>query len=235
MSDKDAPKSERRLRSAIPSFASNGMVRRRAINIGFKAKHLARRSAVDNVKMDTAASNAAIVLINSMIRGKITAPQAAYPVDVGRIREARMKTRISWVTALVLVLTNASGHAADKPNIVFIMTDNLGYGDVSVFNGGPMRNAPTPRIDQLAAEGLRMTNFNVEPECTPSRSAFMTGRLPIRSGTSSVPLPGMPQGIDSVGIHPRGTARRRRIPLGAVRKMAPRRQAGALPDRPGLR
>ena len=86
-------------------------------------------------------------------------------------------------------------HAPGKPNIVFIMTDNLGYGDISVFNGGAMRNAPTPRIDKLAAEGLRMTNFNVEPECTPTRSAFLTGRLPIRSGTSRVPLPGMPQGM----------------------------------------
>lgn len=82
-----------------------------------------------------------------------------------------------------------------KPNIVFIMTDNLGYGDLGCYGGGDVRNAPTPRIDKLAAEGLRFTNFNVEAECCPSRSAFMTGRLPIRTGTSKVPLPGMPQGI----------------------------------------
>lgn len=102
---------------------------------------------------------------------------------------------VSTITASLVLLAVPALALDKKPNIVFIMTDNLGYGDVSVFNGGPMRNAPTPRLDQLAAEGLRMTNFNVEPECTPTRSAFMTGRLPIRSGTSRVPLPGMPQGI----------------------------------------
>lgn len=91
--------------------------------------------------------------------------------------------------------TSAASGAVSRPNIVFILTDNLGYGDIGVYGGGEMRNAPTPRIDQLAHEGLQMTNFNVEPECTPSRSALMTGRLPVRSGTSNVPLPGVPQGI----------------------------------------
>ena len=71
---------------------------------------------------------------------------------------------------------------ARKPNIVFILVDNLGYGDIGAYGGGELRGAPTPNIDQLAAEGLRLTNFNVEPECTPSRSALMTGRMPARSG-----------------------------------------------------
>lgn len=71
------------------------------------------------------------------------------------------------------------------PNIVFMLVDNMGWGDLSCYVG-PIRGQNTPRIDKLAAEGLRLTNFNVEPECTPSRSAFMTGRMPIRSGTSRV-------------------------------------------------
>jgi Sulfatase len=74
------------------------------------------------------------------------------------------------------------------PNIVFILMDNLGYGEVGVYGGGITRGAPTPRIDRLAAEGMRLTNFNVEAQCTPSRSAIMTGRFPIRSGTHSVPI-----------------------------------------------
>ena len=53
--------------------------------------------------------------------------------------------------------------------------------------GGILRGAPTPRIDQLAAE-TRLADFNVEAQCTPSRSALMTGRFPIRSGTQSVPV-----------------------------------------------
>ncbi|MGH6643921.1 MAG: sulfatase-like hydrolase/transferase, partial [Bradyrhizobium sp.] len=58
-----------------------------------------------------------------------------------------------------------------------------------------LRGAPTPRIDRLATEGLRLTNFNVEAQCTPSRSAILTGRFAIRSGTHSVPLPGQIDGL----------------------------------------
>jgi len=74
-----------------------------------------------------------------------------------------------------------------KPNIVFILMDNLGYGEVGCYGGGVTRGAATPRIDKLATEGTRLTNFNVEAQCTPSRSALMTGRFAIRSGTHSVP------------------------------------------------
>jgi arylsulfatase len=82
-----------------------------------------------------------------------------------------------------------------KPNIVFVLMDNLGYGEVGCYGGGELRGAPTPRIDKLAKEGTRLTNFNVEAQCTPSRSALMTGRFAIRSGTHSVPLPGTPDGL----------------------------------------
>jgi arylsulfatase len=84
---------------------------------------------------------------------------------------------------------------AGKPNILFILMDNLGYGEVGVYGGGITRGAPTPRIDALAAEGLRLTNFNVEAQCTPSRSAIMTGRFSIRSGTHSVPIGGGVEGL----------------------------------------
>jgi arylsulfatase A-like enzyme len=85
--------------------------------------------------------------------------------------------------------------ALDKPNIVFVLMDNLGYGELGVYGGGILRGAPTPRIDQLAAEGTRLTNFNVESQCTPSRSAILTGRYAIRSGTHSVPFPGQVDGL----------------------------------------
>ena len=82
-----------------------------------------------------------------------------------------------------------------KPNIVFILMDNLGYGELGCYGGGILRGAPTPRIDNLAAEGLRLLNFNVEAQCTPTRSALMTGRFSIRSGTYQVPLGGIPDGL----------------------------------------
>jgi arylsulfatase len=75
-----------------------------------------------------------------------------------------------------------------QPNIVFILMDNLGYGEPGCYGGGITRGAPTPRIDRLASEGTRLTNFNVEAQCTPSRSAIMTGRFSIRSGTHSIPI-----------------------------------------------
>ena len=66
------------------------------------------------------------------------------------------------------------------------MVDNLGWGELGCYGGGVLRGAETPRLDQPATEGTRLLNFNVEPQCTPSRSAFMTGRHPIRSGTTKV-------------------------------------------------
>lgn len=91
----------------------------------------------------------------------------------------------------------AADTAADeRPNVVFMISDNLGYGDLGSYGGGAVRGAPTPRLDEFANQGLRFTNFNVEAECTPSRSALMTGRYAIRSGTTrAVPVPGIPQGL----------------------------------------
>jgi arylsulfatase A-like enzyme len=84
---------------------------------------------------------------------------------------------------------------AALPNIVLILADNLGWGELGCYGGGLVRGAPTPRIDGLAAEGLRFLNFNVESDCVPTRSALMTGRMPIRTGAmQSVPA-GLPQGI----------------------------------------
>jgi arylsulfatase A-like enzyme len=77
-----------------------------------------------------------------------------------------------------------------KPNILFILADNTGYGDLGVYGGGELRGAPTPRIDRLAGEGMRLTQFLVEPGCTPSRAALMTGRYSIRSGLSLVAVEG---------------------------------------------
>jgi len=82
-----------------------------------------------------------------------------------------------------------------KPNVVLILADNLGWGELGCYGGGAIRGAPTPRIDTLALEGTRFLNFNVESDCVPTRSALMTGRHPIRTGAiQSVPA-GLPQGI----------------------------------------
>jgi len=84
--------------------------------------------------------------------------------------------------------------AQSRPNILFMLADNVGYGVLSSYNGG-ISDTPTPRIDSLAADGLRLTNFNVENQCTPSRAALMTGRLPIRSGIGKAIAAGAPGGL----------------------------------------
>jgi arylsulfatase len=85
--------------------------------------------------------------------------------------------------------------AENHPNIVFILADNLGWGELGCYGGGILRGAPTPRIDALAAQGLRLLNFNVESDCVPTRAALMTGRQAIRTGAfQSVPA-GLPQGL----------------------------------------
>ena len=83
--------------------------------------------------------------------------------------------------------------AQDKPNIVVIMTDNQGYGDLGCYGGV---RAETPRIDKLASEGVQFLDFQVEPGCSPSRAAFITGRMPIRSGNDGYVEPGQPGGLD---------------------------------------
>ncbi len=94
-------------------------------------------------------------------------------------------------TLATLILTffcTISSLAQEKPNIVLVFLDNFGYGEPGFNGGGIVRGAATPRMDKLAEQGLRLTNFNVEVQCTPSRSALMTGRYAIRSGNATVPV-----------------------------------------------
>ena len=93
--------------------------------------------------------------------------------------------------AYALVSCFSPVHAQEKPNIVLVFMDNFGWGEPGFNGGGIIRGAATPRIDQLAAEGLRLTNFNVESQCTPSRAAIMTGRYAIRTGNGTIPLGGV--------------------------------------------
>ncbi|MDA7921119.1 sulfatase-like hydrolase/transferase [Verrucomicrobiales bacterium] len=81
---------------------------------------------------------------------------------------------------LALLTLSPLALRADSPNIVFIVADDMGYADISSF-GSP--DVKTPNIDQLAADGVRFTNiYAMGPECTPSRTSFLTGRYPQRVG-----------------------------------------------------
>jgi arylsulfatase len=132
-----------------------------------------------------------------------------------------MKTRALLVsgvlaTALASLATAASAQTTRPPNIVVIMTDDVGWGDLGSYGGGAMRGAPTPNLDRLASEGMRFVNYYGQASCTAGRASFITGRIPIRTSLSAVLAPG--------DLHD-----------GAAWQMACRRPAGELPNGERLR
>ncbi|WP_245428590.1 arylsulfatase [Kumtagia ephedrae] len=82
-----------------------------------------------------------------------------------------------------------------KPNILFIVSDDTGYGDTGPYLGGETRGMPTPNIDQLAKDGMMFTSFYAQPSCTPGRAAMQTGRIPNRSGMTTVAFQGQGGGL----------------------------------------
>ena len=110
---------------------------------------------------------------------------------MGQRAKAGSRTWVASLLAATSVFLAPAAQAGDaKPNVVFILADNVGYGDLGPYGGGELRGAPTPRIDQLAHEGLKLTQYLVEPACTPSRAALMTGQYSIRNGLSLIIVPG---------------------------------------------
>ncbi len=94
-----------------------------------------------------------------------------------------------FLVLLMAFLPPSAVQSQDRqPNIVLVFMDNFGWGELGVYGGGIIRGAPTPRIDRLAAEGMRLLNFNVEAQCTPSRAAILTGRYAIRTGNATIPI-----------------------------------------------
>jgi arylsulfatase len=84
---------------------------------------------------------------------------------------------------------------AQKPNIIMIISDDTGYGDLGPYGGGAGRGMPTPGIDRLAAEGMTFFSFYAQPSCTPGRAAMQTGRFPNRSGMTTVAFQGQGGGL----------------------------------------
>lgn len=88
----------------------------------------------------------------------------------------------------------ALAQTAQRPNLLVIMPDDVGYANVGIYSHGMM--VPTPNIDRIGREGVLFTDHYAHPSCTPGRAAFITGQLPIRTGMHTVGLPGSPVGID---------------------------------------
>ena len=95
----------------------------------------------------------------------------------------------------IVVISADTASAQDKPNILLIVSDDTGYGDLGPYGGGVGRGMPTPNIDQLAAEGMTFFSFYAQPSCTPGRAAIQTGRIPNRSGMTTVAFQGEGGGL----------------------------------------
>ena len=85
----------------------------------------------------------------------------------------------------VTVLLASGATAGERPNVVILVADDLGWGDVS-FHGSPIK---TPNLDRLTAEGVELSRFYVCPVCSPTRAGLMTGRYPIRFGLMRAVVP----------------------------------------------
>jgi len=99
------------------------------------------------------------------------------------------------LAALALYGGQAAAQAPSKPNILFIVSDDTGYGDLGPYGGGVGRGMPTPSIDRLADEGMTFFSFYAQPSCTPGRAAMQTGRIPNRSGMTTVAFQGQGGGL----------------------------------------
>jgi len=109
-------------------------------------------------------------------------------------------TNVGFFLLAVYALLGATSVAAQqkpptKPNIILILSDDFGYGDSGVYGGGPNRGMPTPNIDRLASEGMTFFTFYAQPSCTPGRAAVQTGRIPNRSGMTTVAFQGQGGGL----------------------------------------
>jgi arylsulfatase A-like enzyme len=102
---------------------------------------------------------------------------------------------LSLVCSVTITAAPAIAQQQQKPNIILILSDDFGYGDSGPYGGGENRGMPTPNLDRLAAEGMTFLSFYAQPSCTPGRAAVQTGRIPNRSGMTTVAFQGEGGGL----------------------------------------
>src|SRR5215813_6766872 len=97
-------------------------------------------------------------------------------------------------SAVFVAAPHLSAQSAQRPNIIFIMGDDIGWYNIGAYHQGIMAGR-TPHLDRMAAEGVRFTDYYAEASCTAGRANFITGQLPIRTGLTTVGQAGAPLGM----------------------------------------
>jgi len=113
---------------------------------------------------------------------------------VGLVKIIQKYILASIGTVIAACLMATTTHAADKPNILVIWGDDIGWFNISAYNHG-MMGYKTPNIDRIANEGAMFTDWYGQQSCTAGRAAFITGQSPIRTGLTKVGLPGAKEGM----------------------------------------
>ncbi len=113
------------------------------------------------------------------------------------LRLRRSASTAFLYSGLALFATTASAQTTDKPNILIVWGDDVGWFNTSAYNSG-MMGYRTPNIDRIAAEGARFTDWYGQQSCTAGRAAFLTGQSPFRTGLLKVGLPGAKEGLSEL-------------------------------------
>ena len=108
-------------------------------------------------------------------------------------------TMFNILTLLVALVLSSAAKAAEKPNILVIWGDDIGYWNIS-HNSRGMMGYKTPNIDRIAKEGVSFTDYYGQQSCTAGRAAFISGSVPVRSGMTKVGLPGAKEGWQKVDV-----------------------------------
>jgi arylsulfatase len=119
----------------------------------------------------------------------IAAAAIATGVEASTLSKA-VRTRPEQDNAAAQKLADLREKTGKRPNIVWLVVDDMGWGDPGVYGGGAVIGAGTPNMDALARGGLMLTSTYSQPTCTPTRSAILTGRLPVRTGLTRPILAG---------------------------------------------
>jgi arylsulfatase A-like enzyme len=115
------------------------------------------------------------------------------------LRFCRIALRLGAAGIAAVLLTASPASAQQKPNVVFIMGDDIGWFNIGAYHRGIMAGR-TPHLDRLASEGMMFTDYYAEASCTAGRANFITGELPIRTGMTTVGQAGSPIGIPAQAV-----------------------------------